>query len=316
ENRKKAAKTQDIVPEAANQYEQYIPDLFRLPFGGVNAGDTIQLKCQYLQTLEYFKKGYGLLVPLYFPEGTMVENANWEERVKVRCKINALSTETKIHVFSHEVSQKQLDDGSIYLETTKCKSVQKKEEQMNHPMYSSEDFFLLTKNCSYLFLYTYIYILLKKKNGRDFELTYNVKNDSVTVNAIRKDETDSENQNSNSMCVFITPPASLSSTFGRALDRLRTSDKFAVCAFDHRQFYFQQTLVTATEDRIKAAKSWIEQHGPERGGTVMDAPIRTALDVLDSCDLLPFIVLITDGASERKQICQEIEKRESRELDF
>merc|ERR1719445_879534 len=59
-----------ITPEEANPYEQYVPDLFRLPFGNVNEGDLITLKCEYIEPLSYYKKGYIVSLPLYFPPGT------------------------------------------------------------------------------------------------------------------------------------------------------------------------------------------------------------------------------------------------------
>ncbi|ETO27231.1 hypothetical protein RFI_09902, partial [Reticulomyxa filosa] len=183
--------------------------------------------------------------------------------------------------------------------------------------------------------------------GRDFELSYSVKTDDIMVHAIMKkdDETSSDSKSSGgsenksesrSMCVFVTPPVNLAATFGRAvfflldrsgsmvgepfqeatralfrgLDRLRERDQFAICAFDHRQLYFKEVLVDANKENIIAAKSWIQQFGPERGGTVIDNPIEKALAVLEESSLLPFILLITDGAvANEKEICQEIERR-------
>ena len=85
-----------ITPEEANPYEQYVPDLFRLPFGNVNPGDQITLKCEYLEPLSYYKKGYIVSLPLYFPAGTIVENQLWEEVVSVKLRINALTPKSKV----------------------------------------------------------------------------------------------------------------------------------------------------------------------------------------------------------------------------
>merc|ERR1719410_581934 len=114
-------KATHITPEEANPYEQYVPDLFRLPFGNVASGDTITLKCEYLQPLDYYKKGYIVSLPLYFPPGTMVESASWDQIVKVKCKINALSTNTKIDCWSHHIRQKEGDGGVIIVESGACK---------------------------------------------------------------------------------------------------------------------------------------------------------------------------------------------------
>ena len=67
-----------------------------MPFGGIQPGDHIELTCQYLQPLNYYKRGYAILLPLYFREGTIVEDKRWDEVVKVHCKINAVSPTTKV----------------------------------------------------------------------------------------------------------------------------------------------------------------------------------------------------------------------------
>jgi len=67
DDEKRGGTATHITPEEANPYEQYVPDLFRLPFGNVAPGDTITLKCEFLETLDYYKKGYIVSLPLYFP---------------------------------------------------------------------------------------------------------------------------------------------------------------------------------------------------------------------------------------------------------
>ena len=143
-------------------------------------------------------------------------------------------------------------------------------------------------------------------------------------------------RNSGSIVLFVTPPTKLETTFGRAffflldrsgsmvgepyreatralqraLDRLRPSDQFNVCAFDHRQAYYSPTLMSASPENITNCKQWVKTYQPERGGTTMDAPIKRAIETLESSELLPFIVLITDGAVQNeREICQDIERR-------
>merc|ERR1712176_722282 len=170
------------------------------------------------------------------------------------------------------------------------------------------------------------------KTGRDFELSYSVKSEKIRAHCIREEDVD--DPDSGSLCLFVTPPASLSTTFGRAffflldrsgsmvgepfreatralnraLDRLRPSDTFNVCAFDHRQNYYQPFLCPANNEMLTNCKTWITTFVPERGGTTMDAPINAALEQLEKSDLLPFIVLITDGAvHNEREICEKIE---------
>eukprot|EP01084_Bolivina_argentea_P275818 470477_1 len=85
----------------------------------------------------------------------------------------------------------------------------------------------------------------------------------------------------------------------RALDKLHPSDQFNVCAFDHRQFDYQPSLVRANTEMIANCKIWITTHVPKMGGTFMSAAITHALTILEQQDLLPFIVLITDGVVEK-----------------
>ena len=91
------AKILDITPEDANPFEQYVPEVFRFPFGNVLPGDEIIVKCQYLESLDYFKKGYIVSIPLYFPPGSLIENTSWDKIVNVECKINSLTADTKVN---------------------------------------------------------------------------------------------------------------------------------------------------------------------------------------------------------------------------
>ena len=108
-----------------------MPDLFRLPFGDVEAGTTIRLHCQYLEPLQYFKKGYSVCVPLYFPQGTIVENARFEKVVSITCKINALNPTTtvkhniKIYIYMY------LFIYCVVTQTKKTKKKKKKKKKKN-----------------------------------------------------------------------------------------------------------------------------------------------------------------------------------------
>eukprot|EP01084_Bolivina_argentea_P250608 419975_1 len=306
--------TTHITPESANPYEQYVPDLFRLPFGNVAPGDTISLQCEYIEPLDYYKKGYIVSLPLYFPPGTMIESATWNKVVSVECKINALTSATKIDCWSHHTSTRETESGSIIVTSTTCKPFEEKQSQHD---------------------------LGVSKTGRDFELSYSVKSAKIQAHCIH--ETDIDNTNNGSLCIFITPPVTLNTTFGRsffflldrsgsmvgepfreatralnrALDRLRPSDQFNVCAFDHRQVYYQPSLVPANKEMLTNCKTWITTYVPERGGTTMDAPINTALEQLEKSDLLPFIVLVTDGAvHNEREICEKIESNKKMRTRF
>jgi len=308
-----------ITPEEANPYEQYVPDLFRLPFGNVAPGDTITLKCEYLEPLDYYKKGYIVSLPLYFPPGTMVDTRTWDEMVHVECKINALAANTEVECWTHHIKVKEGANGVKVVQSGACKPLDDKRDHSPHKQHD----------------------VPVTRTGRDFELSYSVKSEKTQVHCIR--EEDPEVADSGSLCVFITPPATLNTTFGRAffflldrsgsmvgepfreatralnraLDRLRPSDQFNVCAFDHRQVYYQDQLMPANKEMLTNCKTWITTYVPERGGTTMDAPINAALEQLEKSDLLPFVVLITDGAvHNEREICERIENNKKMRSRF
>ena len=52
------------------------------------------------------------------------------------------------------------------------------------------------------------------RTGRDFELSYSVKSEKTMAHCIQ--QTDIDDPNNGSLCIFITPPATLNTTFGRA----------------------------------------------------------------------------------------------------
>eukprot|EP00485_Elphidium_margaritaceum_P000756 CAMPEP_0202688042 /NCGR_PEP_ID=MMETSP1385-20130828/3579_1 /ASSEMBLY_ACC=CAM_ASM_000861 /TAXON_ID=933848 /ORGANISM="Elphidium margaritaceum" /LENGTH=718 /DNA_ID=CAMNT_0049342919 /DNA_START=32 /DNA_END=2188 /DNA_ORIENTATION=- len=302
----------NIVPEQQSPYEQYTADLFRLPFGVVAPGDDIHLTCEYLEPLPFFKKGYIVSVPLYFPQGTIVENATWHNVVSVECRINALAANCKIDCWSHNVQETHdADSGAVVVRSAESKPLEAGDEKSNK--------FLDDADVS--------------RTGRDFELSYSVKSEEIQAHCVQ--EVDVEDADSGSLCIFITPPVKLSTTFGRAffflldrsgsmvgepyreairalnraLDRLRPSDQFNVCAFDHEQVFFQDALVAADKATIQRCKQWIDEYPPNRGGTVMNVPIERALAHLESCELLPFVVLITDGAvANEREICKQLEE--------
>jgi len=318
---KMKANTTHITPEEANPYEQYVPDLFRLPFGNVNPGDEITLKCEYLEPLSYYKKGYIVSLPLYFPTGTIVEEQKWEDVVSVQLRINALSESSKIECWTHEIETLDKQLGSTVIKSGACKAMEQMAEYQ--PPHKQSNVAL-------------------EFTGRDLELSYSVKSKSIQAHCIR--ETHDEDEKTGSMCVFITPPKQPNTTFGRAffflvdrsgsmvgepfreatralnrsLDRLRPSDMFCVCAFDHRQVYYQDgELVSANKEMLTNCKTWIATYVPERGGTTMDAPINYALDKLETSDLMPFIVLITDGAvHNEREICEKIEQNKKMRTRF
>ena len=88
-----------IIPEGSNPYEEYVPDVFRLPFGNVNPGEGIAMTCEYIEPLSRYKKGYIVSLPLYFPRGTIVENRQWKKVVNGGVRINGITNKSKVLSF-------------------------------------------------------------------------------------------------------------------------------------------------------------------------------------------------------------------------
>ena len=308
-NEEKKQKEQD-------PFQEYIPGIFKIPITSVKEGDIINITCEYIEPLDYYKKGYVLALPLRFPPGTISEFTQWQDIVHIECKINAFISNTKIDCWSHEITTKIEDNGVVIVNAGKCKEIEMKRR---------ED---LDRYCDVA------------KTGRDFELAYSVKSDKIMAHCIQ--ETDIANNNNGSLCIFITPPAILNATFQRAfyflldksgmmagqpydqiirglnrvLSRLRSTDLFNICLFDHKQVYYEKQLVPATEETVNNAKLWMSQYKPDSDtkgkgkGLKMDKAIYKSLKQLEDCgeEYLTFMVLVTGGSvrSER-EILDKIE---------
>eukprot|EP01083_Nonionella_stella_P087931 244830_1 len=381
------------TPKRAHPDEPYNAGFFRFPGIHVDSGSTISVKCQYFETLKFHRKGYFVSLPLYFPPGTIRENAN----VTIECKLNGLSTDTKVDCWTHHIKLTESPDDETPIRITctsdmnHCKPLEEEKKQDNETSHAVVDYVEVT--------------------GRDFELAYKVDTNAPQMHCIRAVNSADSDSHSESICVFVTPPSTLSTTFGRAffflldksasmvgepyreattalrraLDRLRPSDQFNVCVFDHQHVCYQKdtnnqpTLVPANNEMISNCRSWIDQYqaqgvtsfqqplpvnlienlsdhavfvmkffdnetsneNKERtqsqnalpmttlgvkeptpivtrklqnrtehpDGTVLADPFDIAFEQTEKSDLLPFIVIISDGAvRDGKKICQRVER--------
>eukprot|EP01083_Nonionella_stella_P229530 812332_1 len=348
------------TPKRAHPDEPYNAGFFRFPGIHVDSGSTISVKCQYFETLKFHRKGYFVSLPLYFPPGTIRENAN----VTIECKLNGLSTDTKVDCWTHHIKLTESPDDETPIRITctsdmnHCKPLEEEKKQDNETSHAVVDYVEVT--------------------GRDFELAYKVDTNAPQMHCIRAVNSADSDSHSESICVFVTPPSTLSTTFGRAffflldksasmvsepyrearsalhraLDRLCPSDQFNVCVFDHHHVCYQPTLVPATKEMISNCRLWIEQYQAQGitslqpqlpdnlienlsehavfvmtffnneesnekkdptqnqnapttmlenrtehpDGTVLSNPLEIALEQTEQSDLLPFIVIISDGA--------------------
>eukprot|EP01084_Bolivina_argentea_P170972 296231_1 len=121
----------------------------------------------------------------------MIESATWDKVVSVECKINALTSATKIDCWTHHTKTSDGLSGCKIVISGACKPLEQKQSKY------------LSSNKHDL-----------AKTGRDFELSYSVKSENIEAHCIR--EIDINDPTSGSLCIFITPPSTLNTTFGRA----------------------------------------------------------------------------------------------------
>ena len=181
---------------------------------------------------------YLLWLPLRFNKGTIIENKSIDEVVSITCKIQPLVNASEISSRTHDLSVSDEKDGS------KLITVKGMRAQDNHT------------------------------SGSNFSLSYTVHSDKIQAFGIRKTI---EKTKENHLCVFVTPPNKITQTFGRAiyflldrsgsmtskpfenviigicyaLYRLRKTDMFGLCIFDHKELYFSNDLTIASKENIK-----------------------------------------------------------------
>ncbi len=80
----------------------------------------------------------------------------------------------------------------------------------------------------------------------------------------------------------------------QALDRLGSSDRFGILAFNHRYYEFSSEPLTASSDNIAAARRFVE-HLEAGGGTEMLPALLHVMQKPETSGYLRNIVLLTDG---------------------
>lgn len=89
------------------------------------------------------------------------------------------------------------------------------------------------------------------------------------------------------------------------LSKLTPRDSFNIIAFSGETRAFSSSMEFATKDVVEKAIQWMSEHCVGDGGTNILTPLNEAMEMLsDSCDTVPHIFLITDGAVEdERNIC-------------
>ncbi|XP_052182839.1 uncharacterized protein LOC127795290 [Diospyros lotus] len=96
-----------------------------------------------------------------------------------------------------------------------------------------------------------------------------------------------------------------------ALSKLNPVDSFNIITFNEGTRLFSSSMELATKEATENATHWIGRNFIAEGGTNIMLPLDQALEMLTkTCDAIPLIFLITDGAVEdERHICDVVKSR-------
>jgi Ca-activated chloride channel family protein len=86
-------------------YDEYIPNLFRLPISDVGSTDMITVSVSYIEPLQYVEGFYKFTLPLNFAKNLVKSNLKMNKVLSIKCSINSLGQETKWHCNTHKMKQ-------------------------------------------------------------------------------------------------------------------------------------------------------------------------------------------------------------------
>ncbi|GAU33000.1 hypothetical protein TSUD_358670 [Trifolium subterraneum] len=91
-----------------------------------------------------------------------------------------------------------------------------------------------------------------------------------------------------------------------SLSQLNLQDTFNIIAFNGESYLFSPSMVSATNEAILKASTWVDTTFIANGGTNIMHPLTQAMNLLrKSSDAVPLIFLVTDGAVEdEREICE------------
>ncbi len=88
--------------QSAVGFEEYIPNLFRLPIPNVNSADLIQVSVVYLEPLYFHDGQYHFNLPLTFGSNILPPKASLKDVLKLKCIINSVSSQTKVRTMPYQ----------------------------------------------------------------------------------------------------------------------------------------------------------------------------------------------------------------------
>lgn len=305
-------------------YNDYIPNLFRLPINQVNSTDLIAVDIQYQETLTFLNNSYHFSVPLTFSASLLPQGKSLSDVVSIDVIIHSVTPEIQFHSNSHSLSVVSQQNSTIQL---KVIDIDKAKDNLIIHSNSTESNNIVN-------------------DSHDIHFSYSISTEQILPTCIKEVNNNDTNstEEEGTFLLFVTPPTSSttqSNNYSRsfiflldrsgsmqnlpweesrralchALTQLRNCDYFTIVTFDHHCDFFAHTLQPVTAHSIQSAIHWLHLQSPQHGGTDIATPMQWALDKLNelqnnqkegSVQQLKFIVLLTDGCvSNEREICRQ-----------
>ena len=280
--------------DGAPALDAYIPNLFRLPMAGIAPNETVRVRVDYMESLQFVEQRYHFYVPLNFGEGILPSY----EAVRIECSINCLTPGIQYGSTTHQLVLRQQANRRCVVTA-----------HPPPPGDCSGDFHL-----HYFCASNQISAALLFDEHKHIFCAF-INPPMVAEDVFHRD------------IVFLLdrsgsmtgkPFEDAVSALRFALNSLTPHDRFAVVAFDHEQVIFGSEdhdvanvpLFAANPESIEQAMNFLGALQP-RGMTDIATPLLAVMRKLNAsaAQSIPFCVLLTDGAvHNEKQIVAEVER--------
>lgn len=226
----------------------YDPELFAVPFHGMQK--AVRVTVDYVETLRFSENSYSFHLPLSFAPGVTAKGKRVEDIVGVRVAIDTGTAESRWDCASHPmvvVDDDRKDDGKskrILLQTDSKASYGNKDFEITYNTWSPDIL------CNALYESPVEGSADKRSTLCCFIAPPNKTNPSAAVAASprRKGIADPLKTHARDVVFILDRSGSMGFTHVMesakdallvGLNQLSSQDRFAVCAFDHRQIWFQ-----------------------------------------------------------------------------
>ncbi|KAL3642875.1 hypothetical protein CASFOL_013690 [Castilleja foliolosa] len=268
--------------------------IYTLKIPQIDGGTNISVKLRWSQKLLYHDGEFTLNVPFSFPEYVTPAAKKISKREKIELSVNAgPGTEVMCRTTTHPLKERLRQAGRLsFLYDSEVLS------------WSSSDF-LFTYNVSSS--HTFGGILLNPPvvhdvDPRDMFCCYLFPGKQQSRKVFRRE------------VVFVVdisgsmkgkPLDDTKNALFAALAKLDSKDSFNVIAFNGETYLFSSSLEPASAKVIENVTHWINMNFVAGGDTNILLPLNQAIKMLsDSCNSIPIVLLITDGAvKDERQIC-------------